>query len=389
MRTPTFVLVALAWLALTGVWARLPERPPPAVLARARALTVERDPRRMSARELRQLPGVGERLALSIAGARDAFAGPGALAWEDVPGIGEVRGAAIRAWLRARGIEPDPLAGGAGARAGYAAPVMRDRRRELTALAALLAACGGAGSSEAPSLPAAEPAAPRMDAKAMDATTMDAPAAEPEGARAEPDEAVVELELEVPGGRVHALACGAPEQDLVLLLHGGRFRADTWRELGTLTLLARSGFRALALDWPGYGATPAFAAEPEPRALLEAVLDRVGAARALVVAPSLAGTFAFPLVAGAPARVAGFVPIAPAGIDDFAPQAGARVPTLILWGEKDEIVPVARATELAGRLPGARVEILPGASHPCYLDRPELFHGLLVAFAREAFGGAR
>jgi len=109
----------------------------------------------------------------------------------------------------------------------------------------------------------------------------------------------------------------------------------------------------------------------------------------LVVAPSLGGSFALELIESDGARVAGFLPIAPAGIDEFQPPAGLAFPTLILWGEEDEQLPVARAGDLAAKLPRARVEILAGASHPCYLDAPERFHYLLLAFAREVFGEER
>jgi len=86
--------------------------------------------------------------------------------------------------------------------------------------------------------------------------------------------------------------------------------------------------------------------------------------------------------------VAGLVAIAPAGIESF--QAPAAVPpALLLWGENDEVVPVSRAQELASRMPGSRVEILPAASHACYLDAPARFHELVTSFARDVFARAQ
>lgn len=36
----------------------------------------------------------------------------------------------------------------------------------------------------------------------------------------------------------------------VLLLHGAKYSAQTWQELGTLSLLADAGFRVAAVDLP-------------------------------------------------------------------------------------------------------------------------------------------
>jgi hypothetical protein len=74
------------------------ERSPPAAPGPA-AFELADAPWRMSARELRVLPGIGERLALAIA---DARRGRGTCPdWQDVPGIGPRTAAGIRAWLAA------------------------------------------------------------------------------------------------------------------------------------------------------------------------------------------------------------------------------------------------------------------------------------------------
>jgi abhydrolase domain-containing protein 14 len=197
---------------------------------------------------------------------------------------------------------------------------------------------------------------------------------------APPESALRTRTLALQGGALHALEAGR-EGVLVLLLHGGRFSARTWEELGTLERLAGAGYHALAIDWPGFGATPAWGAEPDPSALIASVLDELGSARAVLVAPSMSGRFAFEFLGSSPARVAGLVAIAPAGAEVFAPGPGEGLPPiLLLWGERDETFPLAQGRALARRLPGARLEVFPGASHPCYLDQPERFHALLLEF---------
>ncbi len=193
--------------------------------------------------------------------------------------------------------------------------------------------------------------------------------------------AVADRTAEVAGVPVHYLAAGPEGAPAVLLLHGGRFHASTWRELGTLGVLAGAGLRAVALDLPGFGVSaPSDLARED---FLAAALPALGLARPVVVAPSASGTFAFPLVVEHPEAVAGFVGVSPAGVDAWWERlADLSVPTLLVWGENDRVFPLPTGRRLAARIPGARLVVLPGARHPSYLDRPEQFHKELLAFTR-------
>ena len=74
------------------------------------------------------------------------------------------------------------------------------------------------------------------------------------------------------------------------------------------------------------------------------------------------------------------MPVAPVGIDQYREALGqVDVPTLVVWGEDDQVVPVSQASVLAEALSGETL-ILAGASHPCYLDRPDDFHSALLDF---------
>jgi pimeloyl-ACP methyl ester carboxylesterase len=55
-------------------------------------------------------------------------------------------------------------------------------------------------------------------------------------------------------------------------------------------------------------------------------------------------------------------------------------PTLIIWGERDTLVPLEHARELRERIPGARLAILRGAAHNSMVDRPADFNRLLIRF---------
>jgi abhydrolase domain-containing protein 14 len=191
-----------------------------------------------------------------------------------------------------------------------------------------------------------------------------------------------EREIHFRDSRLHLLTAGREEGRGVLLLHGRAFSSATWLELGTLAHLAESGFRAVAVDLPGYGQSER--SEGELDTLLEELLAELGLERPVIVAPSMSGLCAFPLVIRRPELVGGFAPVAPVGAPSYGPKLrGSRVPTLIFWGEADSIFPASQAGDLAAWFTGScEVVVVPGARHPCYLDRPELFHERLVGFAR-------
>jgi pimeloyl-ACP methyl ester carboxylesterase len=56
------------------------------------------------------------------------------------------------------------------------------------------------------------------------------------------------------------------------------------------------------------------------------------------------------------------------------------IPFLILWGERDPIIPVEHAREAHQLVPGSRLELFPNAGHFPHLDDPLRFVGLLIDF---------
>jgi len=191
---------------------------------------------------------------------------------------------------------------------------------------------------------------------------------------------------DVLGTSLHSLESGPAGGAPVLLLHGAAFRAQTWKDLGTLELLARAGYRAVAIDLPGFGASQENDAAPEE--LLAAVLDELGLERPVLVSPSMSGRFSLAFCARWPERLAGYVPVAPAGVTGYAGRLGAaNVKTLVVWGARDHVFPLEQSRALADALPDAEVVVIEDADHACYLDQPERFHEVLLAFLETAFAG--
>jgi proline iminopeptidase len=63
-----------------------------------------------------------------------------------------------------------------------------------------------------------------------------------------------------------------------------------------------------------------------------------------------------------------------------------RVPALITCGEFDECRPV-HTREVAERIPGSRLEIIPDASHLCFVERPDLWMPIANEFMAAAEHG--
>jgi pimeloyl-ACP methyl ester carboxylesterase len=66
----------------------------------------------------------------------------------------------------------------------------------------------------------------------------------------------------------------------------------------------------------------------------------------------------------------------------------ALLPTLIVWGERDSIIPVEHGAAAHAAMPGSRFEVFPGAGHMPHDADPERFAALLTEFC-EATDAAR
>lgn len=62
------------------------------------------------------------------------------------------------------------------------------------------------------------------------------------------------------------------------------------------------------------------------------------------------------------------------------PLAGLRAPTLVVWGERDPWIPLARGVALTAAVPGASLRTIPGAGHLPMEEAPEAFVAVLASF---------
>jgi pimeloyl-ACP methyl ester carboxylesterase len=68
------------------------------------------------------------------------------------------------------------------------------------------------------------------------------------------------------------------------------------------------------------------------------------------------------------------------GWDSYGRLSEIRVPTLVIHGESDRLIPCANAHILTERIAGAQLALIPDAAHMFWTDQPDVVHARIFAF---------
>jgi len=174
----------------------------------------------------------------------------------------------------------------------------------------------------------------------------------------------------------------------VLFLHGMKFSSKNWLDIKSVHHVAQWGYRAVAVDLPGYGKSKAGALEPGSNhgQFLEHLIKVLGLDKPVIVSPSMSGMFSLPFLFNEPEKSVdkckGYVPVAPVYTEKFVdkyPQSELR--TLMVIGSNDTVFP--HCVENLMKLPSATHAPIADAGHACYLDNPDAFHKLIFHFLNQ------
>jgi pimeloyl-ACP methyl ester carboxylesterase len=221
------------------------------------------------------------------------------------------------------------------------------------------------------------------------------------------------LELPSRGGRtVRALAFGAPAADVgrtFLFFHGNNETADD--SVGLAGELVRRGHRAIVAEYTGYGRSKGEGSPSErvlyedAEALLEHLRGAKGGASPIVLMGRSLGTGVaaemsmrghgrglvllspYTSIDDVGAHYVPFLPVRALLSDHFATLRKApaiRVPTLVVHGTADEVIPFAMGTKVAGAIAGARLLTIEGGTHNDLFARAgsRIFDALAALTAR-------
>ncbi len=265
--------------------------------------------------------------------------------------------------------------------------------------------------------------------------------------------------VELPGADVNYVEIG--EGEPIVFVHGISGCWQNWLE--NLPHFGR-GYRAIALDLPGFGASPLPSWDVDMPAygrLIHDFCEKLGVEGATLVGNSMGGFIAAEAVTAGPERFSRLVLVSAAGIiNTWNPEARAtatawavkqfgpgfadrgrqivsrprsreivfrpfvryprrlredllleqivgglqrseafgealravirrdirerlatiEMPTMIVWGQSDRVIPMAAALSYHRRIPHSRLEIFERTGHVPQLERPARFNGLLDEF---------
>ena len=177
----------------------------------------------------------------------------------------------------------------------------------------------------------------------------------------------------------------------MLLIHGWSFTSKNWEDIGIFDHLAGFGFNVYAIDYPGFGKTPASEKYKLERGELSRgpgfvsdYLSSSGMEHIFVLGASMGGGISVLSLLEFPEKIDGIIAVAPAWIEKEEPRMKSiEKPALFIWGSDDKVVPPELGRVYSKAVKGSKLEIVNGSGHPVYLEKTEQFYSVLDKFLKQ------
>lgn len=173
----------------------------------------------------------------------------------------------------------------------------------------------------------------------------------------------------------------------ILFLHGMSFSSADWDRIEVSRKIAQWGYGAIEVDYPGFGGS-----ESNPYYRIERgdystgskfVRDFLKSLRiehSIIVGPSMGGGIALQSIIENQDILDAAVLIAPAYGSIESSLSRIEKPVMIIWGKKDEVMPLSRGWKLHDLISGSRLVTIDNAGHALYLEKPDQFFNILKGF---------
>jgi len=176
----------------------------------------------------------------------------------------------------------------------------------------------------------------------------------------------------------------------IALFHGYSFTSMDWDKADLFNNYSKIGYNVYAPDYPGFGRSANSEKYGIDRGNLKHAAEFIrdylkanGVARSVIMGASMGGGIVIMTALQYPEIVDGIIAVAPAWVESLkSDMSKMKQKTLLVWGSKDHVVPIALSWEYASMIPGSRLEIVEGSGHPVYIEKPEEFVKITVDFLR-------
>jgi len=184
----------------------------------------------------------------------------------------------------------------------------------------------------------------------------------------------------VNGLKIHYIEYGDGKP--VLLFHGAHFNARTWEQTGTISAIASTGYRAISVDFPGFGKSEGSKSE-DLSEFIYSFMNTMKIDKAILLGASMGGEAVLGFSVKYTNLVSGLILVGAVGVKKNSNLLYklTGIPILLIWGANDNVSPKENYELILNKLKDAKLEIV-GRQHACYLDDPVTFNQKIVEFLK-------
>ncbi len=189
-----------------------------------------------------------------------------------------------------------------------------------------------------------------------------------------------ERHVEVNGVKIHYLEKGNGRP--FLLFHGARFNAFTYKETGTIDAIAEANFKAISVDFPGYGKSSSgnFGGLSE---FINSFIETLKIKEPVLLGASMGGEAVLGFAVKYPEKVGALVLVGAVGVTSYERDLHKLdgKPVLLIWGSHDNVSSRSNA-ELIQKYVKSSKFVTVGKQHACYLDDSAGFNEKIKDFLK-------
>ncbi|BDB98999.1 alpha/beta fold hydrolase [Saccharolobus caldissimus] len=186
--------------------------------------------------------------------------------------------------------------------------------------------------------------------------------------------------VDVNGLKIHYIEYGDGKP--VLLFHGARFNARTWEQTGTISAIASTSYKAISVDFPGFGKSEGSKSE-DLSEFIYSFMNTMKIDKAILLGASMGGEAVLGFSVKYTNLVSGLILVGAVGVKRYSNLLYklTGIPILLIWGANDNVSPKENYELILNKLKDAKLEIV-GSQHACYLDDPVTFNQKIVEFLK-------